>query len=187
MLREKIWEHEEILSLRQKFNELDPQTQSYVLIGSFSGFVLLLLITFVTLWTKTIALKSEVAQLEEQIKVALSSAVRIEELKAMERNRTADSLLRDFDATGPADAFAERVSAKALIAKTAAEITGKAGAAEMKLNKISLRQLTRVLYLLEKSGSGAVLDKLNVDTRDDPEGYLWAQLSFKKEIPKGGP
>ncbi len=183
--REKIWDNEEVLKLRQKFSELDAQTQSYVLIFSFSGFVLLLLLTFFTLWGKTISLKNDVARMDEQIRLAQNSAVRIEELKAMEKNRTADAILRDLDISGTADVFAERVGAKALIAKPSVEITEKAGAAEMKLSKISIRQLVRLLYLLEKSGSGANVNKLSVDTKDDPEGYLWAQLTFKKDIPKG--
>ncbi|HEY8279042.1 MAG TPA: hypothetical protein VIH99_05435 [Bdellovibrionota bacterium] len=186
-LREKVWDSESVLKLRQKFAELDTQTQSYVLIGSFSAFMLVLLLTFFTLWGKTISLKNELARMDDQIRMAQNSSVRIEELKAMERSRTADPLLRDFDLSGPADTFAERVGTKALIAKSSVEVSGSKTGADLKLNKISLRQLVRTLYLIEKSGSGASVEKLTVDAKNDTEGYLWAQLEIKKDAgAKGG-
>jgi hypothetical protein len=157
-----------------------------VLIGSFAGFVLLLLLTFFTLWGKTISLKNEIAQMDSTIRLAQNASVRIQELKAAEQNRTSDALLRDFDVSGSADALAERVSTKSLIKKENAVVTpGSKGAADLALSKISLRQLVRALYLIEKSGSGAVIDKLSVDTKEDPEGYLWAQITLRKDA-KGG-
>lgn len=184
--REKVWDSEQALKLRQKFSELDTQTQSYILIGGFAGFVTILLLTFFLLWGKAISMKNQIAQFDEQIRLAQKTAVRIEELKSQEKSRSSDFLLRDFEVSGSADSFAERVGTKSLIAKSSVEVTpGKAGAT-MKLNKISLRQLTRALYLIEKSGSGASVEKLNVETKDDPEGYLWAELLLKKDAAKGG-
>lgn len=186
--REKIWDSETVLKVRQKFAELDTQTQSYVLIGSFAAFVAVLVLTFFTIWMRTISLKNELARMDDSIRLAQNTSVRIEELKAQERNRTADSMLRDFDGSGPADSFAERVGTKSLIAKASVTVTpGAKGSADLKLDKISLRQLTRALYLIEKSNSGATIDKLSVDTRDDPEGYLWAQLTLHKDPNAGTP
>lgn len=179
--QEQVWNSEQVLKLRQKFAELDTQTQSYVLIGSFAGFVLILLLTFFTLWGKTISLKNELARMDESIRMAQNSAARIEELKALDNARRADPMLRDFDTLGDAAAFAERVGTKSLVRKDDVKVTGGAGSAELSLNKISLRQLTRALYLIEKSGSGASIDKLNVSSRDDADGYLWASITVKKE------
>ena len=178
--KEKIWDSEAVLKGRQKFAELDTQTQSYVLIGSFAAFVLILLLTFFTLWGRVISLKSELARMDDSIRMAQNSNVRIQELKAAQANRNSDSLLRDFDATGPIDAFADRVAQKALIKKDNATVApGAKGASDLVLQKISIRQLARALYLIEKSGSGATVEKLSVDTKDDPEGYLWAQISMR--------
>ncbi len=185
--REKIWDSETVLKARQKFSELDTQTQSYVLIGSFAAFVLVLLLTFFTLWGRTISLKNEIARLDDSIRMTQNADVRIQELKALEAMRNSDPLLRDFDVSGDAGSFAERVGTKSLIKKESFTVTpGAKGSADMKLEKISLRQLVRALYLIEKSGSGASVEKLSVDTRDDPEGYLWAQLSLKKDMAAGG-
>ncbi|MGZ3651241.1 MAG: hypothetical protein ACXVCI_13480 [Bdellovibrionota bacterium] len=185
--KEKVWDSEAVLKARQKFSELDTQTQSYVLIGSFAGFVLILLLTFFTLWGRTIGMKNELARMDDEIRMAQNSSVHIQELKAAEASRTSDSLLRDFDISGDASGFAERVGTKALIKKESVSVTpGAKNSADMKLDKISLRQLVRALYLIEKSGSGASVDKLSVDTKDDPEGYIWAQLTVKKEADKGG-
>lgn len=185
--KEKIWESEGVLKARQKFSELNTQTQSYILIGSFAGFMLILLLTFFTLWGRTIALKNELARMDDEIRMTQNSTVRIQELKMAEQNRNSDALLRDFDVSGDVGGFAERVGTKALIKKESYTVTpGAKSTADMKLEKISYRQLARALYLIEKSGSGASVDKLSVDTKGDPEGYLWAQLTLKKELAKGG-
>ena len=73
--REKIWENEQVLKVRQKFFELDTQTQSYILIGSFAGFVLILLLTFFSLWGHVISLKNEIARMEESIRMAQNSEI----------------------------------------------------------------------------------------------------------------
>ncbi len=53
-------------------------------------------------------------------------------------------------------------------------------AAEAKLNKISLTQLVRMLYILEKAGAGTVVEKVTVDAKEDKDGYLWATLTVRK-------
>lgn len=180
--REQIWNHEQVLKARQKFAELDTQTQSYVLIGSFAAFVLILLLTFFTLWGKTISLKNEIARMDEGIRMAQNSAARIEELKALDSARRADPMLRDFDTGGDAASFAERVGTKSLIRKDDVKVSsGGKGTAALSLNKISLRQLTRALYLIEKSGAGASIEKISVSAKDDTEGYLWADITVRKE------
>ena len=178
---EQIWNNEQVLKLRQKFAELDTQTQSYVLIGGFAAFVLVLLLTFFTLWGKTISLKNELARMDESIRMAQNSAARIEELKALDSARRADPMLRDFQTDGDASSLAERVGAKSLIRKDDYKVTGAGASASLSLTKISLRQLSRALYLIEKSGAGASVEKLNVTTKDDTEGYLWAEITLKKE------
>lgn len=184
--REQVWDNEQVLKLRQKFSELDTQTQSYIVIGAFSSFVFLLFISFIGFWVKTSSLKSEIAQMDDQIRYVQSSAVKIEELKMQARSQSGDSLLRDFDISAPISSMAERATQKALIPKGNVEIAdGKGNSVDIKLNKISLRQLVRMLYLFEQSQSGAVVDKLSVDSKDDAEGYLWVSLSVRKEIKKG--
>jgi hypothetical protein len=178
--REQVWNNEQVLKLRQKFAELDTQTQSYILIGSFAGFVLVLLLTFFTLWGKTISLKNELARMDESIRMTQNSSVRIEELKAQARSRGSDPMLAGFDGSGDASSFADRVIQKSLIAKTSTEVKTVTGGASVALNKISLRQLVRALYLIEKSNSGASIERLGVSSKDDPEGFLWAEILLKK-------
>ncbi len=183
-LREQVWDNEHVLKVRQKFSELDAQTQSYVLLGSFGVFALILLLTFFGLWFRTIAIKNDLIAKDQDIRYVQSAAVRIEELNAQARSQDGEPLLRNFDNSGPAAPFAERVAQKSLIPKSNVEVTdAKNGMAELKLNKISLTQLMRVLFLIERSGSGASVEKLSVDSKDDPEGYLWAQLTVKKAGP----
>jgi hypothetical protein len=179
--REQIWDNEQVLKLRQKFSELDTQTQSYIIIGSFAAFVLFLLATFFTLWGKTISVKNQIAEMETNIQYVQKAAVKIDELRSQAQLQGVEPLLEGIDANAPLAAFLERASLKSLIAKGNVEVgASTGGAAELKLNKISLTQLVRVLFIVENAGAGATVEKLNVDAKDDTEGYLWATMLVRK-------
>jgi hypothetical protein len=179
--KEQIWDNEQVLKLRQRFAELDPQIQSYVLIGSFSAFVLFLLVTFFTLWGRAISVKSQLALMDDNIRYVQSSAARIEELRSQARIGGREPLLEGLDPAAPAAAFLERATQRSLISKSNVEVTeGRGTSAEVKLSRISLTQLVRMLYIIEHSGAGASVESLNVDARDDREGYLWATISVQK-------
>ena len=185
--KEQIWDNEQVLKVRQKFAELDRQTQSYIIIGSFSGFVLILVLTFFTLWGRTMLMKSELAAMDEDIRFIQNTATRIDELKAEARNLNSDVLLRDFDTSLPVAGFVERASQKSLISKGNVEVgEEKNDGVVVKLSKISLRQLVRMLYLIENSNAGASVERLSVDAKDDTEGYLWAELLVRKPARAGG-
>lgn len=177
--RDQVWNHEQVVKARQKFAELDTQTQSYVLIGSFAAFTLILLISFVSLWGKAISTKRDIANLEETTRYVQTSATKIAELQEQSNQEAADPLLEGFDPAAPLAAMLEQASQKSLINKTNVTVTeGDNGTrADVKLNKISLTQLVRMLYLIEESGSGAAVEHLNVDAKDDTQGYLWTTLS----------
>lgn len=183
--KEQIWDSEQVLKIRQKFSELDTQTQSYVLIGSFAAFVLFLLLTFFTLWGRTISVKNEIAAMDDTIRYVQKSAVRIEELRAAAQSQGYEPLLEGIDLDASVDTFLERATQKSLIAKGNVEVTPPKGPlADVKLNRISLTQLVRMLYIIEHSGAGASVDKLTVDAKDDTQGYLWATITVRK--PGGG-
>lgn len=178
--KEQIWDNEQVLKLRQRFAELDTQTQSYVLIGGFATFVLFLLLTFFTLWGRAILVKSELASMDEQIRFVQTSAVRIEELRSQAQSEGTEPLLEEIDLSAPVDAFLDRATQKSLISKSNVEVSAKGDSAEIKLSRISLTQLVRMLYIIEQSGAGTVVDKLNVDAKTDPDGYLWASLTVRR-------
>jgi hypothetical protein len=181
--REQIWDNEQVLKLRQKFSELDTQTQSYIIIGSFAAFVLFLLATFFTLWGKTISVKSQIAEMETTIQYVQKAAVKIDELRSQAQSQGIEPLLEGIDPSAPVAAFLERASQKSLIAKGNVEVNGTGPTAELKLNKISLTQLVRMLFILENAGAGTSVEKLNVDAREDTEGYLWATMTVRKAGP----
>ena len=179
--KEQIWEHEEVVKLRQKFSELDVQTQSYVIIGSFAFFVLLLLGSFFGFWKAAYDLKNDLAELESNIRYVQTVAVKIEEMKAMVRTQALDPMLKDLDPQAPIGTFMEKAIQKSLIPKASVDaLDSLDNTAEIKLSKISLRQLVRLLFMVEQSKSGSAVDRLFVDTKDDPEGYLWAELKVHK-------
>lgn len=178
--REQVWDNENVLKLRQKFAELDTQVQSYILIGSFSAFVLFLLVTFFSLWGRSVSMKNDIAAIEADTLYAQKAAVRIEELKAQVSTQRSDPLVEGLDLTTPASVFLEHAAQKSLIAKANVEVSGEVGSGTAKLSRISLTQLVRMLYLMEKSGAGATVEKMNVDAKDNKEGYLWATFTIKK-------
>lgn len=183
--REQIWDNEQVLKLRQKFAELDTQTQSYIIIGSFAAFVLFLLVTFFTLWGKTISVKNQIAEMEANIQYVQKAAVRIDELRQRAQSQGSEPLLEDIDTNAPVPAFLERAAQKSLIAKGNVEVGAAGAATELKLNKISLTQLLRVLFIIENAGAGTTVDKLKVDAKEDLEGYLWATMTVRKAGPNG--
>lgn len=178
--REQIWDNEQVLKLRQKFGELDTQTQSYIIIGSFAAFVLFLLATFFTLWGKTISVKNQIAEMETHIQYAQKAAVKIDELRQQAQSRGAEPLLEEIDTNAPVATFLERAAQKSLIAKGNVEVAAGGATAELKLNKISLTQLVRMLFIIENAGAGTSVEKLNVDAKEDTEGYLWATMTVRK-------
>jgi hypothetical protein len=179
--KEQIWDNEQVLKLRQKFAELDTQTQSYVIIGSFSGFVLFLLLTFFVLWGRAISVKNQIADMEATVQYVQKASVKIEELKAQALQQGTEPLLENLNLEAALVPFLEQAVQKSLISKSNVEILPSQGsAAEAKLNKISLTQLVRMLYILEKSGAGTVVEKVTVDAKEDKDGYLWATLTVRK-------
>lgn len=182
-IREQIWDNEQVLKLRQKFTELDTQTQSYIVIGSFAGFVLLLVASFVALWMSASSLKSELAAVDEQIRFVQSSAARIEELKSQARTQGGDALLRDIDPFGPIDAVVQKMAQKALVPKAAVELGEVTeNSVSLTLSKVSLRQLVRVLYMIENSQ--LAMDSLEMETKE--EGFLAARMNVRRGPARSG-
>ncbi|RZA06717.1 MAG: hypothetical protein EOP11_09610 [Proteobacteria bacterium] len=180
--REQVWNHEQVVKIRQNFSQLDTQTQSYVLIGSFAAFAFVLLMSLFMLWGRAISVKNEIAAMDETIRYMQTSGTKIAELQEQASQESADPLLEGFDAQAPLAELLAAAGQKSLISKANVSVTeGDNGTrADLKLNKISLTQLVRMLYLIEESGAGAVVDHLNVDAKDDTQGYLWATMSVRK-------
>jgi hypothetical protein len=179
--RDQIWNNEQVLKIRQRFAELDTQTQSYILIGGFASFVLFLLLTFFTLWGRAIYIKNELASMDEQIRYAQTAGVKIEELRSRAQSQGSEPLLEEIDLEAPVDSFLERATQKSMIAKGNVEVMPPNGnVGEVKLSRISLTQLVRMLYIIEESGAGASVEKLNVDAKTDLEGFLWATITVRK-------
>ena len=183
--REQVWNHPEAVRLRQKFNELDVATQSYVLVGGFAAFVFVLLLSFFLLWGRSISVKKEIARMDETIRYMQTSRVRIQELEARaSQAQNAEPLLEDFDVEAPLEELVTAASLKSLMLKNNVTVTGDDSRAEAKLEHVTLRQLGRLLFLLEQSGAAATVERFTVESRNDPAGYLWATLTVTR--PKGG-
>jgi hypothetical protein len=188
--QENVWDNEQVLQLRQRFSELDAQTQSYSLIGAFAFFLFLLLGSLLYLGITNASLQSQIVDMDTSIHHLQASADKMEDLRAKIRSQSSDPSLRDLDRSAPLNTFTEKAAQKAFIGKDSFEISNEKQSSavkgmiqnslDVKLSRISLRQLVRMLYFIEQTQSGIDVQKLNIDSKDDPSGYLWASLSLQK-------
>lgn len=180
-LRESIWENEQMLMVRAKLQELDPKAQT-VVIASGAGLALLLI--FGTLGYaaySTHSARSEIAAAEGSIAYLRQTAARMEDLRRQLREQGADTLSRDFDKTQPLPMMAEKAAARAAIAKESIEVAPQSpDSVELKLNKVSIKQIARLLFFFENAKLGVAVEKFSLDAKTDKDGYLWAVLHLKK-------
>ena len=186
--RDQIWEQEEIVKLRTQFAELEPKTQQSILAGSLGLAASLILGFLLYLGYNAYSLKSKMAEIEDEVHYIQSANEKMDGLRRkIQEQQNADPLTRDIDKNAPLPQFAEQVAKKASVTKDNLEILEKPSSKtestlELKLNKISLRQLLRVLFVFENAKNGVNITKVESDSKNDPEGYLWAVIGLQKKV-----
>lgn len=186
-LRESVLEIEQVATLRQKFQELDQRMQNIVL-GSIFGSLLAIALALLGFFAYScFSLRSDIRAMEASIGSLKQSSAKLEDLRRQIREQNNDPLARDIDPNLPLAQLVEKAAQKSAIGKGAIEIAPLAAASvnefalELKLNKISLRQLSRILFFFENAKLGIAVNKLDINARDDREGYLWTSLSLSKQ------
>lgn len=180
-IREKFWEHEEVIKLRNRFSELDPKVQQTVIASSIGASAALLISVLVYTTFLSYSTKAEIQQINDDIAFIHSANEKMDILRKQSREQSSDVGLRDIDKNAPLPSFASAVAQKAAIAKESTEVKEAGDSVELKLNKISLKQLVRVLFAFENARNGISIAKVETDSRNDPEGYLWASVHLQKQ------
>jgi hypothetical protein len=194
--QENIWNSEQVLQLRQQFAELDAETQSYSLIGAFAAFLALLLGSLLYLAIANHSMQSQIDDAEANIHYLQNAMDKMEDFRARTRALSYDTNLKDIDRSVSLSAFTEKAAEKSFLSKASYEIQNDKtspptkgviqSSLDIHLNKVSLRQVVRLLYFLEQTQSGIEVQRMSLESKNDPQGYLWASLSLKRntEAPK---
>lgn len=184
-LKEILLESEEIARLKQQFNELDSKTQSVVILAGSGVSIALMLGLLAFLFISNLGIKAQMADLNSSIQYLQSSSEKMEEIRQKIKMQSSHSDSIDVTETMPLAEVVEKVGGKSSIAKENMELSTEAGASyEFKLNKVSLRQIVRFFYYLENSKANTLVQNLQIESRNDPEGYLWSSIKLVREAPK---
>lgn len=179
-LGDKIAEQSWFQQLKTKWDELDPQSKSYLQI---TGLVLsiLLVVTWSlgSLW-KIHKLKREYVEKSELLSLLQDSN---EELKRLqEKLSTSNQGSHNAEDAQPWNQYLESIAVTAGIDKTsltfrsdrpeAGKDSIKEALIEVDLKKVNIKQIVRYAFQIENGTRPAKLRNLKIDTKNDPSGYM---------------
>lgn len=169
--------------LKTKWEELDPQSRTYVKAGGVGASVLLVLIMLISAVWSVHSLKGELSDKQDLLSQINAAN---EEMRRL-RDETSVSAAAAGGATGPWPAYFETIGGNAGVDKASLTISGdKPGTAtdqaketlyDLNLKHVSIKQIVRLAFGLENGSRPVKLRNLAIDTQADPQGYMDATLS----------
>lgn len=193
-LNEQVWFQE----LKTKWEELDPQSRTYLkFAGVGASFLLLILLVLTSIWS-VYSLKRDLSDRRSLLNTIQTSNDEIRRLK--ETIPTAALQAAEGgggDKEGGWHGYFESLATQAGLDKTSLSIEGeKAGPStdqtketffDINLKHINIKQAVRYALALESGERPVKLRNLLIDTKSDPTGYLDATLAvsaFSLVVPK---
>lgn len=179
---DKISEQQWFQELKGKWDELDPQSRTYLQIAA-AGVTLLgtLFIVFSFIWSVH-KLKNDVADKSDLLSMLQNAN---EELRRLKESNTAASAAASTD---PWPNYLESTAANAGIVKPGIAVSdpkpGSSGETtketlfDLNLKHVTIRQVIRYAQALESGSRPVKLRNLVIDTKADPTGYMDATLSI---------
>jgi hypothetical protein len=166
--------------LKQKWEELDPQSRTYLQIAGFVGTTaVLLFLVFNTIWSVH-KLKTDSSEKSELLTMLVNAN---EEMRRLHDNAP-DASASD---NGKWDVYFEGIAGAAGLDHSALTIStekpgnnsdiSKEAMYDISMKKITLRQIIKFAVGLEAGARPVKVKNLIVDTHADPEGYIDATLS----------
>lgn len=181
-LRDALADQPWFQSLKAKWDELDPQSRTYLKLASAGGALVLTVAVAGSFVWNVSKLKRELAEKNELLGMIQSANDEMRRLK--ESNA---SVGMAASAAEPWPPYFTGLAASAGIAKeslTLSEEKKGAGSEQVKESLIdigvkhaNIRQITRLAFSLENGARPVKLRNLLIDTKDDPAGYMDATLS----------
>jgi type II secretory pathway component PulM len=175
-LNEQSWFQE----LKQKWEELDPQSRSYLKIAGSATFALLLIyFTLASMWSVH-NLKKESTEKSDLLSLIQNANEELKRLRESGPPATAD-------ATGKWDVLFDQISAASGIDKSTMTVSAEKPGAnsevakealfDISLKKVTIRQVVKLAFGLESASRPVKVRNLSIDTNADPAGYVDAQLA----------
>jgi type II secretory pathway component PulM len=178
-LNEQVW----FQQLKAKWDELDPQSRTYLQFAGLGGSVLLAIIIVVSSIWSVSRLRTEVDEKTALLTSIQSASDEIRRIK--ETLPAGGGGGAEAGAWGP---YLEGSAANAGIDKAAMTVgeEKKGGGGEMiteslfdvTLKKVSIKNIVRFAHQLETGARPVKLRNLSIDTKADPAGYMDAVLSL---------
>lgn len=182
-LNEQVWFQE----IKTKFEELDPQSKTYLRFGLVGTSLLSIVIfTFSAVW-RVHTLKVDLYEKKNILQMIQSANDEIRRL----RDSTPAAGLASGDT--PWAAYFDTVSGPIGIDKSNLNVANeKAGATtdqtketlfDIGLKHVNIKQVVRFALALENGQRPVKLRNLTVDTKNDPTGYVDATLAISAFVP----
>ena len=177
-LGEQVW----FQQIKAKWDELDPNSRSYLKAGAMGGTLLLAFALVMSSIWSVHSLKRELNDKQDLLSLIQNAN---EELRKL---REQTSGMPTTAAGGGAwQGYFESVATNAGIEKdrlgVGTESPGATGEAtketlyDINLKHVSVRQVVRYAFNLENGARPVKIRNLQIDTKNDPEGYMDATLS----------
>jgi hypothetical protein len=177
-ISEQVW----FQQLKQKWEELDPQSRRYLVFAGIGGFLLaIIFVIFSSIWS-VYSLKKELSEkraLLNMIQTANDEIRRLKESVPNAGNQVAEG--------GPWAPYFESLAVNANVDKASLTVSAeKAGNSseqtkealiDLSLKHVNIKQLTRYALAVENGPRPVKLRNLVIDTKEDPTGYLDATLA----------
>jgi hypothetical protein len=180
-----IKESESYQQLKGKYDELDARTQIIIQLSIVGGFAFMILMSVLAGMAKVGGLKGDIDTREKLIGYLQQSSDTIKQYK-MQAQAEAASL----DSGGPLNQLALGVLGPSNIDGSRVEISNERDGAEdkqskevlvdVKLSQVNLRQITKFMFNITEQGRkrNVTIRDLNIDTKDDPSGYMDAAVTI---------
>jgi len=181
-LNEQQWFQE----LKAKWEELDPQSRTYLKFASAGGALLILLLTVFSFVWGVYSLKRELSEKNELLHVIQSANDELRRLReAAPTQGEAAKGDTNWQASFEATAASLGIEKNSLVITPVEKAADKAAAPELakeslfdiQVKHVSIKQVIRFAYALEHGNKPVKLRNLFVDTGADPAGYMDAKLS----------
>lgn len=177
-LGEQVW----FQQIKAKWDELDPNSRAYLKAGAMGGTLLLAIgLVISSIWSVH-SLKSELNDKQDLLTLIQSAN---EELRKLREQTSGVPTASSGGGAWPG--YFETIATNAGIEKDALGVgTEKPGATgettketlyDLSLKHVSVKQVVRYAFNLENGARPVKLRNIQIDTKNDPDGYMDATLS----------
>ena len=187
----KISESKPVQSIKQRFDELDPKKQTLVIILSISTISLIIVggigYGYYNLYTMKETYNSNleiIANLDSISKEMQDVRNKIDRLGSGFSGKSATQVLSGLVTTSLISPDNVKVSNENPGSHGTEQLSENL--IDVNLTKVSIKQVIRYCVQIENTKKGFVVKEINIDTNNDPTGYMNARIQIAFYKPQGG-